>query len=115
MGESYDRENGGNRQNKGRPAKEIYKPKKRITDLGLEAQFSNLSTQDDEPSGEHDYRRGQNGNRGNYRGRGDTRGRGRRGRGGRGRGGIIQDGYMRKDGEDDREKRTDDRNNRNFD
>ena len=31
---------------KGRPAKEIYKPKKRITDLGLEAQFSNLSTQE---------------------------------------------------------------------
>ena len=68
---------------------------------------------DDEPSGEHDYRRGQNGNRGNYRGRGDrrggrgeTRGRGRRGRGGRGRGGIIQDGYMRKDGDDDRERRT---------
>ena len=63
--ESYDRENGGNRQSKergprtrtdeifilefsdkGRPAKEIYKPKKRITDLGLEAQFSNLSTQE---------------------------------------------------------------------
>ena len=66
---------------------------------------------DDEPSGEHDYRRAQNGNRGNYRGRGDRRGgrgdhgRGRRGRGGRGRGGIIQDGYTRKDGDDDREKR----------
>ena len=66
---------------------------------------------DDEPSGEHDYRRTQNGNRGNYRGRGDRRGgrgdhgRGRRGRGGRGRGGIIQDGYMRKDGDDDRDKR----------
>ena len=68
--ESYERENGGNRQSKGlawihgpdhaltreililefsdkgRPAKEIYKPKKRITDLGLEAQFSNLSTQE---------------------------------------------------------------------
>ena len=70
---------------------------------------------DEEPSGEHDYRRGQNGqNRGNYRGRGDRRGgrgdhrgRGRRGRGGRGRGGIIQDGYMRKDGDDDkRDRRT---------
>ena len=67
---------------------------------------------DDEPSGEHDYRRGQNGNRGNYRGRGDRRGgrgdhrgRGRRGRGGRGRGGIIQDGYMNKDGDDDRDNR----------
>ena len=68
---------------------------------------------DDEPSGDHDYRRGQNnGNRGNYRGRGDRRGgrgdhrgRGRRGRGGRGRGGIIQDGYMSKDGDDDRDKR----------
>ena len=31
---------------KGRPAKEIYKPKKRISELGLEAQFSNLSTQE---------------------------------------------------------------------
>ena len=70
---------------------------------------------DEEPSGEHDYRRGQNGqNRGNYRGRGDRRGgrgdhrgRERRGRGGRGRGGIIQDGYMRKDGDDDkRDRRT---------
>lgn len=120
--ESYERENGGNRQNKGRPAKEIYKPKKRITDLGLEAQFSNLSTQNDEPSGEHDYRRGQNGNRGNYRGRGDRRGgrgdhrgRGRRGRGGRGRGGIIQDGYMSNDGDDERDnrdRRTEDRNDR---
>ena len=66
----------------------------------------------DEPSGEHDYRRGQNGNRGNYRGRGDRRGgrgdhrgRGRRGRGGRGRGGIIQDGYMTKDGDDERDNR----------
>ena len=66
----------------------------------------------DEPSGEHDYRRGQNGNRGNYRGRGDRRGgrghhrgRGRRGIGGRGRGRIIQDGYMSNDGDDERDNR----------
>ena len=62
----------------------------------------------DEPSGEHDYRRGQNGNRGNYRGRGYRRGgrgahrgRGRRGFGGRGE--IIQDGD---DDRDDRDIRT---------
>ena len=67
-----------------------------------------LNKKDDEPSGEHDYRRGQNGSyRGNYRrgGRGDHRGRGRRGRGGRGGGGILRDGYMNKDGDDDRDNR----------
>ena len=53
----------------------------------------------DEASGKHDNRRGQDGNRGNYRGRG------RRGIGGRGRGRIIQDGYMSKDGDDDRDNR----------
>ena len=62
---------------------------------------------DEEPSGEHDNRRGQN--HGNYHGRGDRRGgrgyyrgRGRRGRAGRGRGGIIQDGFMHKDDDDDK-------------
>ena len=93
----------------------LYRLKKERMLNNLLLNKSNLRKlkKDDEPSGEHDYRRAQNGNRGNYRGRGDRRGgrgdhgRGRRGRGGRGRGGIIQDGYMRKGGDDDkRDRRT---------
>ena len=58
--------------------------------------------EDEESSGDHDNRRGQNGsNRGNYRGRGNRRG----GRGKRGRSGIIQDEYMKKDGDDDKRNR----------
>ena len=67
-----------------RREKEIYKPKKRIGDLGLEEQFAKLTTGDNQENGEQRKNGENRNNRGQHRHRGNHRGRGR------GRGGIVQ-------------------------